>query len=317
MILVKENYKNNRLGRIWPICYRTTYQFLQKGPICPSKNTAKNYMAANQPICLWLSLPAPTATVQISTASMPAIFRLLNGWAKTKPSDGYTVKPAAAVSVNDKVHSCRTPSYPKSILYALSSVSATAAALKPQQTSVKLIPALCSDYWKSQVNEPPISTAYSLKISMSRSKRCRWMNCTAKPSEANIIPSWLMFPKNCVNALVKKGQNVASYGSGRKKQVSARIYYWSTHSRYGPAIDRFGSGVFQRQRPSAGSYRRSFAVSTGYPAGVWQYQTLPPQKRQRQTQVSQSQTACGFAGGRGKETSGQQRPFVEGIERRR
>ena len=136
----------------------------------------------------------------------------------------------------------------------------------------------------------------------------------AKPSETNITPSWLIFPKSCINALVKKGQNLASYGSGRKKQISSRIYYWSTHSRYGSAIDRFGGRIFQRQRPSADSYRRPFAVSTGYPAGIWQHQTLPSQKRQRQTQVSSSQTACGFAGGRGKETSRQQRQFVESIE---
>ena len=45
---------------------------------------------------------------------------------------------AADASVNGKVHSCRTPSYPRSMLYALSNVSATAAPLKPQQRICRL-----------------------------------------------------------------------------------------------------------------------------------------------------------------------------------
>jgi len=314
IILVKKNNKNGHLGHIWPMYYRKTCHFLHGGPICPSQNNTKNRMTVNQPICLCLSLPAPTANVQTLTTSMLATSRLPNGWEKTRPSDGYTAKPVAHASVNGKVHLCRTPSYPASMLYALSNVSATAAPLKRPQTSAKSIPAPCSGYWKGQVNVQPISTAYNLKISMSRSKRCRWMNCTAKPSKAKKTASWLMFPKNCVNALVKKGQNLASYGSGSKREISSRIYYWSKNTRNCLAIDCFGGCVFEGQRPSTDSYRRPFAISTGYLAGIWRDQTLPSQKWQRQIQVSPSQTACGFAGGRSKETSRQKRQFVEGIE---
>jgi len=62
---------------------------------------------------------------------------------------------------------------------------------------------------------------------------------------------------------------MASYGSGREKQVSSRIYHRPTHSRNCPAIDGFGGSVFQRQGPSADSDRRSSALPTGYLAGIW------------------------------------------------
>ena len=107
---------------------------------------------------------------------------------------------------------------------------------------------------------------------------------------------------------------MASYGSGREKQVFARIYHWSKNARNCPAIDHFGGCVFERQRPTADSHRRSSAVPTGYLAGIWGHKALPSQKRQRQTQVSPPQVACGFAGGCGKETSRQPGQFVEGIE---
>ena len=107
---------------------------------------------------------------------------------------------------------------------------------------------------------------------------------------------------------------MASYGSGREKQVPARIYHRSKNTRNCSAIDRFGGSVFERQRPTADSCRRSSAVSTGYCSSIWRYKALPSQKRQRQAQASQTQTACGFAGGCGKETSRRQRSFVESIE---
>ena len=107
---------------------------------------------------------------------------------------------------------------------------------------------------------------------------------------------------------------MASYGSGRKKQVSARIYHRPTHSRYSLSTDRFGGCVFQRQRPSADSHRRSSAVSTGYSYCIWTYQTPPTQERQGQTQVSQAQTIAGFSGGCCKEDPRRQRPSVESIE---
>lgn len=107
---------------------------------------------------------------------------------------------------------------------------------------------------------------------------------------------------------------MASYGFGREKQVSARIYHCSKNARNGPAIDCFCSCIFERRIPAADSYRRPFAVSAGNLASIWQYKTLPSQERQRQIQASTSQAACEFAGGRGKEASRQQRQFVEGIE---
>ena len=107
---------------------------------------------------------------------------------------------------------------------------------------------------------------------------------------------------------------MASYGFGRKEQISSRIYHRPTHSRNSLSIDRFCGCVLQRQRPSVDSDRRSFAIATGYLAGIWTHQTSSSQKRQRQTQVSSPQTACGFAGRRCKESSGQPRQFVEGID---
>lgn len=101
---------------------------------------------------------------------------------------------------------------------------------------------------------------------------------------------------------------------GPEKQISARIYHRPTHSRNGLSIDRFGGSVFERQRPTADSHRRSSAIPTGDIADIWGHKALPSQKRQRQTQVSPSQAAFGFASGCGKETSRRQRPFVESIE---
>jgi hypothetical protein len=42
LILVKNNYKNGPLGHIWPIYYRTIYQIVHGGPICPNKNAVKS-----------------------------------------------------------------------------------------------------------------------------------------------------------------------------------------------------------------------------------------------------------------------------------
>jgi len=56
MILVNKNYKSGRLGRIWPICYRTTSQFLKGGSICPNKNADH---AASWPYSLASSTSLP------------------------------------------------------------------------------------------------------------------------------------------------------------------------------------------------------------------------------------------------------------------
>jgi hypothetical protein len=307
--------------------YRTTSHFLKADPICPSKNNIKNRMTIKQSIFHRLSSHAPTVTVQTSTSSMQTTSQSLNGWVKTKLSDGYTARLAVADSANAKAHLCNTLSCRKPMLYALSNVSATAAPLKPLQTSVNSMPVPCRGYCKRQANVPLISTAYSLKTLTSPSKRCKWMNCTVKLSKINATVRWLMCPKSFVNVLVpvaelKKGQDMAAYGFGREKQIFARIYHCSKNARNCCATDCLGSGIFQSmsraqsrgQRPSADSCRRSFAIPTGYLAGIWRYKALPSQKWQRQIQISQAQTTWAIAGRRSKETSRLQRQFVEGIE---
>src|SRR4030043_108171 len=295
------------------MCYRTNDHFRQGAPVCPNEKRPKT--ATNQPVFLYHSLPAPTATVAISTASIRATSRWLNGWAKPNPSGGYTARPAAHASANEKARSCKTPSYPPRRWRALSNVSATAVLLRQQQTSVKWILAASSVCWKEPVNAPPISIVCNSKTLTSLSMRCRWMNCTAKQSRANATPKRLRLPKDCVNASVKKGQDVASYGSGREEQVSSRIAHWATHASDGHALDRLGGDLCQRQAPSADLDRRSSAVPASAPSGFWTDQTPPSQKRQRQTQASPSQTACRFAGGRCEEDTRQSRQFVEGIDR--
>ena len=47
-ILVKKNSKNGHLGRIWPTYYRTTSQFLHRGPVCPNKNNTKTRIVMNR-----------------------------------------------------------------------------------------------------------------------------------------------------------------------------------------------------------------------------------------------------------------------------
>jgi len=59
--LVKKNYKNGRLGRIWPIYYRITSQFLQGGTICPNKNAIKAGLTSKKPTYHCLSLPVPNS----------------------------------------------------------------------------------------------------------------------------------------------------------------------------------------------------------------------------------------------------------------
>ena len=275
MILVKNSNKIGHIKGIWSICYRTSSQILHGGSICPNKNANQTSSVPNRPAYHCLSLPVPTATVPASTNSMQATFLSLNGWAKIKPFDGYTAKPVERVSVNDKAHLCRIQSCHRPMWYALSNVWAMAVLLKPQQISVKSIPEQYSVCWTDRVSVPRISIVYNLKTSMNLSKSSRWMNCTAKQSSPNTKPRRLKCQKSCVNALVKKGQNVASYGSGRKQQVSARIDHRPTHSPNSYAIDCFAGGIFQRQKPSADSDRRPFAVSTGYLAGIWTDQTLP------------------------------------------
>ena len=301
-MLVKDNNKIGQYGAFLPMYYRTNDCFRQGAPGCPDDNTQRT--ATNRPFFLYHSLPAPTATVPISTALMPAISQWLNGWAKTNQFVGCTAKPAADASVSAKAHSCNTPSCPKRTWCALSNASAMAVLLKQRQTSVRWIPAPYSGCWKEQVNVPQISIVCSLKTLMSLSKRYRWMNYTAKQSKLNAGPLQLKFPESDANAVVKKGQDVASYGSGREKQVSSGIYHWSTHPSNGNAIDRLGGDLCQGQAPSVDLDRRSSAVPTSYPSGLRADQTPPSQTRQRQTQASSSQAACGVAGRRCEENSG-------------
>jgi len=129
-------------------------------------------------------------------------------------------------------------------------------------------------------------------------------------TEVNLLRS----PRSSARVWLKKGQNMAPYGFGSKKQVSSRIYHWPSYPRYGPAIDRLGSDLFQRQGPSDYSYRRPFAVPSSHPSGFWPDQTPPSQKRQRQTQASRPQAAGGFASGRGEEDSRRPRQFAESID---
>jgi len=247
-MLVKDNNKIGQYGAFLPMYYRTNDCFRQGAPGCPDDNTQRT--ATNRPFFLYHSLPAPTATVPISTALMPAISQWLNGWAKTNQFVGCTAKPAADASVSAKAHSCNTPSCPKRTWCALSNASAMAVLLKQRQTSVRWIPAPYSGCWKEQVNVPQISIVCSLKTLMSLSKRYRWMNYTAKQSKLNAGPLQLKFPESDANAVVKKGQDVASYGSGREKQVSSGIYHWSTHPSNGNAIDRLGGDLCQLKPPA-------------------------------------------------------------------
>jgi len=311
MILAKDNNEFGQLGAFLPICYQTNDFFRQAAPICPDDTTL--WMATNWPAFLCQSLRARTATAPISIALMPAISRWLNGWERTKPSDGCTAKPVAHASANGKVHSCKAPNCRQQMLYALSNVSPTAVLLRRPQTYVKSILALSSDCWKRPASVQPISIAYNWKIWTNPSKRSRWMNYTAKQSDPNARRKLSRFQRGFVNASVKKGQDMASYGFGCKKQISPRIYRWPTYPSDRCAIDRFCGDMFQGQRPSADTYRRSLALPAGNPAGIRRYQTPSPQERQGQIQVSPSQTAFGFAGGCGKETSRQQRQPVEGL----
>ena len=137
MILVKNSNKIGHIEAFWPISYRTNNHIWQGEPLCPNDKTLRT--ATNLPNFLYHFSPAQTATVPISTALMPAIYRLLNGWAKTKRFVGCTAKPAARVSANAKVRLCSTPNYPKSMWYALSNASAMAAPSKQRQISVRLI----------------------------------------------------------------------------------------------------------------------------------------------------------------------------------
>ena len=311
MILVRKN-SDIDIGRTFlPICYVGNYNRWQGGSPCLRNRRPRTAKPVNYPSCF---SPAPILTALTSTASVPTTSACANTWAKTKPSVGYIVKPAVHASANDRVHLCRIPNYPRAMLYALSNVSATDVLLKPPPTSVKSTLEPYSVCWKNRANVALISTTCNWKISKSLSKLSRWMNCTVKQSNAKIKPKLSRSPGICVNASVKKGQNVASYGFGCKKQVSARIYHWSKDAGNRFATDCFGWAVCQRQRPTVDSCRRSLALSQGHLADIWRHQTLPPQKRQRQIQASSSQATCGFAGGCGKITSRQPGQFVESLE---
>src|SRR4030043_1492302 len=314
MILVKKNNKSEHLGHIWPMYYRTNSLFLQEGPICPANNKIKNTMIKNQSICPWLSSHAQTANVPTSTSSMQVIFPSPSGWEKIRLSGGYTAKPAEHVSVNARARSCNTLSCRKRMLFALSNVSAMAVLSKVPQIYVKATPAQYKDCRKRLANVLLTSTIYNSKILMNLLRLYRWMNCMAKPSRISAAIHWLMFPRSFANVSVKKGQNMASYGSGRKKQIPARIHHWSKNSRNSVATDSLGSCAFQRQRPAADTHRRSFAIPSGNPSDIWKYKALPSKKRQRQGQISKAQRTLGFAGGRSKETSRRKRSSGESVE---
>ena len=144
---------------------------------------------------------------------------------------------------------------------------------------------------------------------------CKWTNCTAKPSNPDRTKRRLSrCPKSCVSGSIKKGQNVASYGSGGKKPVPSRIDHWSKNPRNRFATDRLGGGVCQRQRPAIDSYRRPSAIPSGNPADIWRDQAWPSKKRQRSIQISPAQTTGRFAGRRRQETSRRKRAFAERIE---
>src|SRR4030043_2021030 len=81
MILVKDNEKIGQSGGFLPMCYRTNDHFRQGAPVCPNEKRPKT--ATNQPAFLYHSLPAPTATVAILTASIRATSRGLHGWVRT------------------------------------------------------------------------------------------------------------------------------------------------------------------------------------------------------------------------------------------
>jgi len=316
MILVKKNDKICHLRHIWPIYYRTTSLFLKGNPICLTPSNIPSRMP-RIPIhrdCRCLFLPAPTASVPTSTVSMSETSPLLNGWAKTRPSGGCIVKPAVPVSANGKVRSWNIQSYRKSMWSAFSNVWAMAVRWKPRRTSATWILAPCSGSWRTPVNVPTISTACNWKSWRIPSRRSRWMSCTAKPSKPNGTVCWWRFPKSCVNASVKKGQNVASYGSGRKKSFSARFDHWSPNPRYSVGIDGLGRCLFQRQGPTPDFDRRSFAISAGHSYGIWKNPPSPPQKRPRPVQGSPAQTAGKFAGGRCQETARRPGAFAESFE---
>lgn len=59
IVLVKKRRKNGDVGRIWPICYRTSCRFLPEGRICQNKNDIKHTLTVNQPTCLYPYSPAP------------------------------------------------------------------------------------------------------------------------------------------------------------------------------------------------------------------------------------------------------------------
>ena len=73
MILVKNNNKIGHIEDIWPICYRTTSQFLQGGSICPNKNAMQLtasvavYSKDKDPPLILIDdhLPYPQAILQV------------------------------------------------------------------------------------------------------------------------------------------------------------------------------------------------------------------------------------------------------------
>jgi len=152
MILVKKNDKIGHIGVFLPMFYGRNYHTWQGGLLCLT-NRMPRTATTNLPISPYRFLPAPIRNVLTSTNSTPAIFQLRNGWAKTKQSGGYTVKPVAAALVNGRVHLCNTPSCRKKMWYVLSNVSGMAVLSKLQQISARLMPVPYSVYWKKQASE--------------------------------------------------------------------------------------------------------------------------------------------------------------------
>ena len=132
MILVNNNCKNGHFGYVGSICYWTVSRILYRGAM-------KTRITARLPICLWLSLPVLTMTMSTLTTLMQTTCQLPNGWGRTKHSDGYTAKPAAHVSANDKANLCNIRSYQQPMLHLLPNVSAIAVVLKQPQNSSKTV----------------------------------------------------------------------------------------------------------------------------------------------------------------------------------
>jgi len=305
MILAKNKGVFEQERAILPMSYAVQDSFWQGGRLwlssIPVGMTASRHILNIH--CH--SLPVPIQHAPTLTNSMPATCPSPSGWARTRPSAGCTVKPAADASANAKARSWQAPNCPKQRWCASSNVCPTAVPSRRPPTFAKWMPAPLIACLKWQADAPRTSTISSLKNSSNPSKPLNSMNSILA------YPASKKRGERKCSLASRNGSDVDSRGSGIGKPVCDRPAGGSSHPGNGRTACRVGGVVLQRGSPAYPD-GRAFALSESHFAGIRPYKVSATKARPGTKVQARTQAAAGVACGGGTETAGRQRQPAQG-----